>query len=895
MRWKYKLPLRFRSLFRNRVERELSDELRFHLEKLTQEKAAQGITTDQARYAALRELGGIEQIKEECRDMRRVNFVQDLLKDLSFGLRQLRRKPSFAGIVILTLALGIGANAAIFSVIEAVLLRPLPYRNPGRLALLTDPQDPIDGAFLYKDLEAWKSESQTFKDLAVYYRDTGYARVTLTAAAEPESVQGAFVSANLFRLMGVPPLLGRAFTPEEEARREHVVVLSHGLWLRRFGASRDVIGKTLQINGMDSQIIGVMPESFQFPARDQQFWAPITTNPYWNDPALTTNIDPRHTRNFYARWQAVARLKQGVSLQQAQAEMTAIFTRTERTDPDKNRGIGIRVTPLRVNLSGHTRRALAVLFCAVFFVLLIACSNVANLVLERGAGRDREMAVRTALGANRRRLIRQLFTESLIMAGFSGFLGLLFAAVGVRALAAVGPPDIPRLNEAGLDVGVLVFTLGISLVAAVLFGLAPAMKISQNDPNESLKSAGRAASGSAGLRRARGLLIVTEVALAIVLLTGAGLLLRSFLAVEAVDPGFQPEHVLTMRVTWPAGTPDVNRAGLYKQLLQRVASLPGVRAAGGISDLFEMGAPQILGLRSIEGRAPEPRDQWTPLIWTSVSGECFQALGAPLLRGRYFSDEDRSDSPLVAIIDQGTAHRYWPGEDPVGKRFKGQDPRGPNDDWLTVIGVVGNMRRSGLERQPTPHVFEWYKQSGGVPDTPPYLVVRTVGNPQALASSLHRVVSAVSQTAILSPVTTMEQQLSDQLSPRRFQAWLLGLFSFLALVLASVGIYGVLHYSVGRRTHEIGIRMALGAQKRDVLGMVVGQGLKLALVGLVAGTACACALTRFLASLLYGVRPIDPVTFISVSLLLTGVALVACYIPARRATKVDPVVALKYE
>jgi predicted permease len=879
-------------LARRKLDEDFQQELEAHLEMLTEENICRGLPPQEARRGARLRLGGMTQLHEVHRELWGLPWLETLVQDVRYGLRQLRRNPGFTAVAVITLALGIGADTAIFSVIEAVLLRPLPYKDPGRLALLTDPQDHKDGAFLYKDLEAWRVENRSFRDLAVYYRDSGYSRVTLTAGDEPESVQGAFVSANLFRSMGVAPLLGRVFTPEEEARGERVVLLSYGLWLRRFGGSEDVTGKTLQINGINSVIIGVMPESFQFPDLDQQFWAPITTNPYWNDSAVTTNIDPRHTGYFYERWQAIGRLKPGVSSKQAQAEMTAVFTRTQRADPDKNRGTGIDVVPLRINLSGNTRRALTVLFGAVFFVLLIACCNVANLVLERGAGRDREMAVRTALGAERRRLIRQLLTENAVMAIFSGILGLFLASVGVRALVALGPPDIPRLNEAGLDIGVLAFTLGISLFAAVLFGLAPALKMWQNGPNESLKSGCRAASGSVDLRRTRGVLVIAELALAVILLTGAGLLVRSFLATEAVNPGFRPEHVLTMQVTWPTGTSDVIRSGLYKRVLENVRSLPGVQAAGGISDLFEMGPPMILGLRSIEGRAPEPREKWTPLIWKSVSGECFRALGTPLLRGRYFADEDGPNSPLVAIIDQATARRYWPGEDPIGEHFKGQDPRGRNDDWLTVIGVVGNMRRSGLDRRPTPHIFEWYRQSE---DAPAYLVVRTVGDRRALAASLRSAVRSVSKTAILSPVTTLDEQLSDQLSVRRFQTWLLGLFSLLALVLASVGIYGVLHYSVGRRTHEIGIRMALGAQKHDVVRLVLTGGISLTAIGVGIEIGGALALTRFLSSLLYGVKPTDPLTFIAVCLILIAVALLACYIPARRATKVDPMVALRYE
>jgi len=819
--------------------------------------------------------------------------MNTLFQDVRYGLRMLAKNPGFSVVAVATLALGIGANTAIFSIIEAVLLRPLPYQDPSRLVLLADPQDHDGGGFLYKDLEECKLQDRSFKDMALYYRDSGFSRITLSGPGEPEQVQGAFVSAAFFSVMGVSPLLGRVFTADEEARRERVVVLSYGLWLRRFGASRSVVGKRLQVDGISSEILGVMPETFQFPARDQQFWAPITTNPFWGAPALTTEIDPRHARLFYARWQAVARLKAGVDLRQAQSELSTIFKRLDRTDPDLNRGLGIEVVPLRVNLSGNTRLAMVVLFSAVFFVLLIACSNVANLFLVRGAARDREIAVRAALGAGRVRLLAQLLTESALLAFLAGGLGLFVAVWGTRLLVALGPPEIPRLEQARLDAGVLAFTAAVSLLSAIFFGLAPAWKMSRGNPQESLKSPGGGALRPIDLMRTRGLLTVTEFALAVVLLTGAGLLVRSFLAVQAVDPGFNPQAVLVLGVTLPGAT-STETAVFYDRALENVRTLPGIRAAGAVSGLFEFWRINNLGLRAIEGREPEPKDRWTPLVWTTVRGDFFQALGTPLLLGRYFSAQDGPQSPLVAIIDDSMARRYWPGENPLGKRFKGQDPRGHNDDWLTVIGVVHNMRRAGLEKNPVPHIYEWYAQSGEGGRTSD-IVVRTTGDKRATEAALRTEVRALSQTAILSPVTTMEQQLSEQLAPRRFETGLLGLFSCIAVLLASVGIYGVLHYSVARRTHEIGVRMALGARPHDVLKLVVGEGAKMALTGIALGTAAALALTKLMASLLFGVTPTDPLTFVAVSALLAAVALLASYVPARRATKVDPMVALRYE
>jgi len=878
-------------LRRERLDRELDEELRSHLEMRAADNLAAGMSPEAARIDAQRRFGNTTLFKQDTRAMDIIGWLDECARDFRYALRMLQRSPGFTAVAVLTLALGIGANTAIFSVIEAVFLRQLPYKNPSKLVVFTDAEEPQSGGLLYKDFQACKSQSRSFESIAAYYRDTGFSRVTVAASGEPESVQGAFVSADFFPTLGVSPLFGRTFNSEEELREENVVILSNGLWLRRFAGSPEALGKNLQIDGIESKIIGVMPATFQFPNKDQQFWAPITTNRYWRDPALTTKIDPRNTRFFFGRWQAVGRLKEEVRFQQARTEIDTVFARIAESDPDKNRG-PVALVPVAVNLGANARLALFILLGAVVFVLLIACSNIANLVLARGASRNREMAVRTALGARRIRLTQQLFTESVLLALLSGCLGLVLASIGVHVLIAFGPPDIPRLDEARVDGRVLAFTLGVSFFAAIIFGLLPAWKTSQSDPNESLKSGGRGASGSPVLRRTWNLLVVTEFALAIVLLTGAGLLVRSFLAVQAVELGFQPERLLTMRITMPAGVPDTRRMAVHDQVLQRVAALPDVKAVGAISRLFELGETRNLGLRAIEGRFPEPAERWTPLTWTSISGGYLQAMGTFLLRGRYFSEQDGPDSPLVALIDERMAQRYWPGEDPLGKRFKGQDPRGRNDDWLTVIGVVQDMRRNGLERQPLPHIFEWYKQSGGVPFD---LVVSTSGNPRMVASTLRSMVRGLDQDAILSPVTTMEQQLSDQLSPRRFQTSLLGLFSVMALLLASVGIYALMHYSVSQRTHELGVRIALGAQRRDVMRLVMREGGQLALAGVGIGVAAALAITRLMSSLLFGVDVTDPVTFGSVAVLLIAVAFLACYIPAQKAMRVDPMVALRYE
>jgi putative ABC transport system permease protein len=816
--------------------------------------------------------------------------MESLLQDTRYGVRSLAKSPGFAAIAILTLAIGIGANTSIFSVIEAVVLRPLPYADPARLVLLADSADPEDGGFLYKDFGAIKSQSLTLEDIAAYYRDSGFSRVTITRAGEPQSVQGAFVTANFFSVMGVPAIVGRVFTSEEERHQDHVIVLSHDLWMNRFGGSSNVIGKTLDMDGTASQIIGIMPKTFQFPARDQQFWAPITINRYWRDPALLASTGLTHSGGFYRRWQLIGRLKPNVKVQQAKVEISALFQGIQQADIDPTRGVGIRVQPLHVNITGNTRLAFTVLFGAVVFVLMIACSNVANLLLARGSARNRELAVRKALGASRSRIVRQLLTENCLLALLSGGLGLVLSPLGVRSLVLLAPADIPRISEAGLDGRVLIFTLTISIIAAMLFGLVPAWRMADGMPIESF---GSGISTSMDLKRTQGLLVVSEFAIATVLLVGSGLLVRSFAAIESVNPGFQADQILTMNISLPGTTPDrIN--SLYATVLERVRGLPGVEAVGAVDTLLDLGKISNLGLRTIEGRSPEPQERWTPLRWTTVRGDYFQAMGAPLLRGRYFSKQDVPNSPLVAIIDESMARRYWPGQDAIGKRFKGQDPRGQNDDWLTVVGVVRDMRRSGLDKDPIPHIYQ--------PDTQAIdgymtgdLVVRVASPSATIAQPLRAIVRQVDSSAILSVVMTMESELSDELSPRRFQTTVLSLFAFVALLLAGVGIYGVLGYSVTRRTHEIGIRMALGARPREMVRLVLMDGTRLAILGLIIGAIAAAVMTQFLKSLLFGIAATDPLTFLAAAILLFSLALLACYLPARRAALVDPIVALRYE
>jgi predicted permease len=876
-------------LSRLRRFHELSESIREHLDETIEELVDNGMSREEAARAARRQFGNVALLEERSREVWQWPTIESAWADVKFALRQLRRSPGFTIVSLLTLALGIGANTAVYSIIQAVLLHPLPYHDPNRLMLLADKQDRQEGGVLYQDYETWRKHTSSFTDIAAYYRDSGWSRVTLTGGQEPQSFQGAYVTANFFSLLGVAPLLGRTFTTAEENRHEPVVVLSHGLWQRQFGGSPDVVGQELRIDGIAAKVIGVMPETFQFPAADSRFWAPITTNRYWGDPAVTIN-DGYHSRGFYARWQVIARLKEGVSPQQAQADIDATFSGLQKTDSDPNRGIGITVIPLRIQIAGDTRLALYVLFGSVCMLLLIACSNVTNLVLARGASRVHEMALRAALGASRGRIVQQLLTESFMLAILGGLISLLFAILAIRALTAVGPRDIPRLNEAGLNPGVLGFTFAVALLSAILFGLTPAVKVWRSAPNEQLKAMNITAPGAIGGMRS--VLLVVEFALSVLLLTGAGLLIHSFLLVQSVDPGFEPEHALNIRVTFPSGTSGQQIATISDSIVHRLQAMPGVKSVGAIEGIFDLGPTNNIGLRSIEGRSSEPRQQWTALNWNTVREDYFQAMGAELLRGRYFIQQDGPSSPLVAIIDESMARRYWKGEDPIGKRIKGQDRRGHNDDWVTVIGVVRDIRTHGLERAATPHVYEWYRQT----DNPtPDIVVRATGNPGAIASESRSVVRSEAPTAILSSVTTVQQQLLQQLAPRRFQTFLLGIFSLLALALATIGIYGLIHYSVVQRTQEIGIRMALGAQRVDILLVVIKQGLLLAGIGLGIGLMLDWVSTRLLSRLLYGVAPSDPVTLSTVSLLLIGAALLASLIPALRAVRVDPMQTLRSE
>ena len=875
------------------MDADLSEEVDGFFKEMVERFKQGGMATEEARRTARLKFGGPEQIKEEARDARSGAGVVRILRDVKFAARALRKNRAFAAVTILTLALGSAATTGVFSVVYAVLLRPLPYSEPDRLVEVfqSDRKDARQ-EFLLPDVERLREQSRSLSATAIFFKDSGISRVTLTGRGEPEPAQGAYVSANLFPLLSVAPWRGRVFTREEEAQNERVAVLSYRLWERRFASDPEVVGQPLEIDGSQFTVIGVMPEKFQFPAQDSQFWAPITTNRFWLDRPELDRPDRRtSTRGFYARWNTVARLKPGVSVERAQAEISSFAPRFEAREPMLNKGLGLTVVPLRAEVSGHTRLALLILLAAVTCLLLIACVNGAHLLLARGVGRGQEIAVRLALGASRGDLIHLLVTESVVLSLLAGCLGTALAVPVVRALVAFGPADIPRLEQAQINWQVLIFAVGVSLVTAILFGCLPAWTCSRSAPDQALKAGGRAASAAGKIQHARATLVIAELALTVILLSAAGLSIRSLLAVQKVDPGFNPGHVLTVRLRLPAG---VRHPSLYDQALERMERVAGVRYAGAVSGLFEPSAADLGWQHAGEPPKVAAGRLRVWANWKSVRGDYFQAMGIALLRGRFFSARDGANAPLTAIIDQSMAQRYWPGEDAIGKQFRGQDARGRADDPLTVVGVVRDSRSHGREAGPTAHVYQPAAQCGK-DDPTPDLVVRTAGDPVKLAGSIRAIVRSLDRAAIVSEVTTLEEQLNQEVSPRRFQTWLLGVFSALALILASIGIYGVMHYAVAQRTHEIGIRMALGAQPGGVLRMVVRQGMGMVATGLVVGLCGARWLSTFLGSMLFGVTPADPFTYAGVAALLTALSAAAITAPAWHAARIDPLRALRQD
>jgi putative ABC transport system permease protein len=863
-------------LRRGKIEREMDAEMRFHLEMETAENVRRGMSEEEALRAALRSFGGVEQTKEVYRDVAWFRWIEDFWQDLRYGARMLLKNPGFTLVAVLALALGIGANTAIFSVVNAVLLKPLPYYDPQRLVLVTEVPPEKDGVRGGEyagsiDYVLWQAESKAFDHLVAFDSRNTY----LTGRGEPERLDSVWATANLFPALGVAPQLGRAFTPEEDRPGgPRVVILSHSFWHRRFGGDPAILGQWLTLDRESRQVIGVMPPGFKFIQKADAL-LPLAINAPFE---LTRNVDGR----TYFIGDILGRLKPGVTTELARSELDSILRRGKQANPNLSYGDKAIVTPLGERLVGHLQRGLLLLFGAVAFILLIACANVANLMLARARARQKEMAIRAAMGAGRGRLVRQSLTESLLLSIYGGAAGLLLATLGVKALAPLIPADLAHLKEVGIDGAALGFTFLVSLLTGIVAGVIPALQTSQIDLNESLKEGARSAvfSKYKSGRRISPALVIGELALTMALLAGAGLLIKSFLRVRAVEPGYNPENLLTMAIPLSSAgyqPRSAQRRVFYQELLTRINNLPGVKVAavGPLPAWMGVGSPPKVGFLS-----------------NVVSVDYFRAIGMQLRAGRGFTEWDNENAPPVVVINETMARNDYPGEDPIGKRVTyGFD--GPRRIYGTIVGVVADVKRFGLEAHVPPQEYHSVLQKAAWGDLD--LVARAAGDPLILANAVRRQVWAIDANMPVVDVMAMERRLAESVAPRRFQMLLFGAFAVVALALAAVGVYGVISHSVSRRTHEIGVRMALGAQPRDVLLMVIRQGITLALAGVAIGLAIALALTRMMAGLLFKVEATDPATFAVITLLLVFVALIACYIPARRATKVDPLIALRQE
>jgi putative ABC transport system permease protein len=811
--------------------------------------------------------------------------MKSILQDLRYGIRTLLKRPGFTIVAVVALALGIGANSAIFSVVNSVLLRPLPYKDPSRLVIAWETNPQLLSDYLKTHNEAapgnfldWQAQSQSFENLAAFR----WQDFNLTGGDAPEQVIGNTVTTNMFATLGVQPILGRDFLAEEgQAGRDNVVILSHGLWQRRFGSNTNVVGQTISVNGRLHTIVGVMPEGFEFPRAASELWTPLAPG-----DDFKTN---RRAHFLYTR----ARLKPGVTIEQAQAEMNTIAARLEQQYPDSNNQRGVRLASLSEESVAQIKPALLILLAAVGFVLLIACANVANLMLARAAARQKEIAIRTALGAGRLRIIRQLLTESVLLSLIGGVCGLLLALWGIDLLLASMPRQfalgIPGWNKIGLDYRVLGFTLAVSLLTGILFGLFPAWQASKYDLNESLKEGSKGSAGQ-GRKRFRNALIVSEVTLALVLLVGSGLMMRSLWRLMDVKPGFDPHNLTTLQLALPQAqyAQDEQVASFYSELTRRIQNLPGVEGVATI-DMMPMGGSGGTITFLVEGRPAPPQGQYPEANARTSSPGYFQTMRIPVLKGRDFSEHDTTKTPLVAVINETMARKYWPNEDPIGKRILDPQNRFPPAE---IVGVVGDVKHFGLDDQAEEYI---YTSSLQTPGNSMFLVARTTTDPLSMTATLRKEVQSLDKDLPVFDVKPMEQRIVESTGARRLVMFLLGVFALVALILASVGIYGVMAYAVTQRTHEIGIRMALGARRGDILRLVVRQGMLLVAFGVALGLLVSFAVTRFMSGLLFGVTPNDPATMAGVSLLLAVIAFIACLVPALRAMKVDPMVALRYE
>jgi putative ABC transport system permease protein len=878
------LFFRLRSLFRAKtVDAELNDELSFHLERQLQKYVDSGLTRDEAQRRVRIEFGGLHQVQEECREARGTYFVETLFRDVRYALRTLRQTPGFLTIAILTLALGIGATTAIFSVVYGVLLHPLPYKDPPRLIVMNETTPRVGVVSVsYPNFLDWRAQSRTFSEMAAVQS----VDFNLAGVDQPENISGEAVSTNFLSILGVRPILGRDFAAsEEKAGTAPVVLLSHSLWQSHFGGDRNVLGRTISLNGRAFSIVGVLPANFISTDKVDVMepigvWA--TDNP---------SVGEREARGDSV---VVARLAPGVSFEQARTEMQGIAARLAQAYPAANDQFSVALKPIRDIFVGEIRPALLVLFTAVVFVMLIACANVANLFLMRGAGRTKEIALRMAIGASRGRIVGQMLVESFILALFGGVLGLGIAAAGIRGVVLLLPKDTMANSDLRLNGIVLLFTAGVVVLSAFVFGLSPALESTKADVQTELRESGRTASGSKAQNRWRSVLVVAEVSLALILLVGAGLMMQSLFRLLSVDPGFRPDRVLTMQMSLRTAQYGKNAPVLnfWQQVLDRVHALPGVEAAA-LATVVPLTEEHNRTDITVEGMALPTPGNFPHPDYHVISPEYLSAMGVPLLRGRTFSEADNENAPLVAMINGTLAQRFFPNQNPVGKRFSFGHPspsRPPK--WVTIVGTVADTKLYGLSNPARLEVYVPFRQ---VVTGEMSLIVKSGSDPAALTSAIRSAIASIDKDQPIFGISTMRQLVRNSVSTQRVTLILLCLFSALALVLAAIGVYGVISYSVAQRTHEIGIRMALGAHQSDVLRMVLAQGAKIAGAGIVIGAAASLGLMRLMSKLLFSVSATDPATFLAVALVLAATALLACYIPARRTVRIDPMIALRHE
>ncbi|MEO6876178.1 MAG: ABC transporter permease [Opitutaceae bacterium] len=875
-----KLFHKLRALFRKQaLDREMSEELRYHLETQTEKNRAAGMEPDEARYAAYRKFGGVEQVKEAARDQRGITWLEEVIGDFRYGARQLRKAPGFATVAILTLALGIGATAAIFSIVNRVILQPLDFPDSGQLYLLQETQlstgktVPVAPATMLE----WRKQASSFASVAGF---VGW-NFNLTGLGDPYRLYTRLVTPNLFPTLGVQPILGRTFRADEaEAGKSNVLILNHAFWKNHFGGREDILGQTVRLEDQPFTIIGVMPASYEADTGNAAAYAPLA------------NIHV-HPDNFGDHWlqQVVGRLKPGVSPERAAAELSLISERLAQTHPDTNRDTGAKMTPLLETRIGQAKPLLLVLLAAVGFLLLIACVNVANLLLARASSRQKEISLRVALGASRARVIRQLLAESLLLAFLGGLLGALLAAASMPVLLSFAPPDLPRLGEIHIDGRALAFSTLVTLLTGLGFGLVPALQSTRIDLTGALKDSGRGAGESRPRQRLRNVLVVAEVALALILLVGAGLLARSFSHIQHEYLGYNPDVVYVSRIQLSSQkySTDVARVAFTDRVHEQMVGKPGIRFHAFTSAFPHHQNPSMA--IAVEG-APESDPAKQPrAAYAAVTPDYFQVMSNPLLAGRWFTERDVATAPLVALISKRFADLLFPGQNPLGKRIAGGDLVNPR--WAEIVGVVTDLKSEGPTGNSLPQVYVPFAQL----PIPQFMCVERVvegtPNPTAIVTAA---IHAVDPTIPVPPkLVCIAEYVANSVSFQRFALFLFGIFSGVALLLAAIGIYGVMAYSVNQRTNEIGIRMALGAQREDVLRLILGQAGRVVALGLVLGLAGAFALSRLLGSLLFQIEPYDPITLVGVAALLALIAFLACWLPAQRAAKVDPLVALRHE